>query len=304
MAIGINDYDTERFRLNYAVSDARLIAAQLHDIPGYEMRRVTLAGERLPAGQRIRVDNSTIRQVLSLVMTNNGRDQILADLTGQHIDAAPLEQATPDDIVIVSFSGHGWADKQGNFYLVPTNGYMIADDKPELRSLLATADLTMYFRAIDAAEITLIIDACHSSASVANAGFKPGPMGDSGLGQLAYDKGIRILAATQSDDVALEDANLKQGLLTYALADEGLTKKGDLDGDHKIGLGEWLAYAVQRLPSLSQDARLGQLSSAAGSREIEFHDLPAGAAKRRVQQPTLFDFNQAPSPVYLRRSVG
>ena len=304
VAIGINDYDTDRFRLNYAVSDARLIADRLHDIPGYEMRRVTLAGEKLPDGTRVRVDNSAIRQVLSLIMTNSARADTLADLARQHIAAAPLEQATPDDIVIVSFSGHGWADKQGNFYLVPTNGYMLADDKPELRSLLATADLTMYFRAIDAAEITLIIDACHSSASVANAGFKPGPMGDSGLGQLAYDKGIRILAATQSDDVALEDANLKQGLLTYALADEGLTAKGDLDGDHRIGLGEWLAYAVQRLPSLSQDARLGQLSAVSGSRDIEFHDLPPGAAKRRVQQPTLFDFNQAPSPVYLRRAVG
>ncbi len=304
VAIGINDYDTERFRLNYAVSDARLIADRLHDIPGYEMRRVTLAGEKLSDGTRVRVDNATIRQVLSLIMTDSGRDQTLGDLARQHIDAAPLEQATPDDIVIVSFSGHGWADKQGNFYLVPTNGYMIADDKPELRSLLATADLTMYFRAIDAAEITLIIDACHSSASVANAGFKPGPMGDSGLGQLAYDKGIRILAATQSDDVAFEDASLKQGLLTYALADEGLTAKGDLNGDHKVGLDEWLAYAVQRLPSLSQDARLGQLSLAAGSREIEFHDLPAGAIKRRVQQPTLFDFNRAPSAVYLRKTAG
>ena len=309
ITIGIDDYDTERFRLHYAVADARLIAERLRDIPGYEMRRLTLAGERLVDGTRQRVDNSTIMRVLSLIMTDSGRADGLARLSKEDgVDAAMLEQATPDDLVIVSFSGHGWADPQGNFYLIPTNGYFLEDTgKPELRSLLATAQLTMYFRAIDAAEITLIIDACHSSASVASAGFKPGPMGDSGLGQLAYDKGIRILAATQADDVALEDDKLGQGLLSYALAAEGLTATGgkaDLDGDRAIRLDEWLNYGVVRLPSLSNDVRLGQIKpGTGGARAIEFHDLAPNAAKRRVQKPSLFDFNAKSSRVVLRERV-
>jgi WD40 repeat protein len=32
--------------------------------------------------------------------------------------------------------------------------------------------------------------------------FRPGPLGDAGLGQLSYDKGIRILTATQPDKTA------------------------------------------------------------------------------------------------------
>ena len=52
----------------------------------------------------------------------------------------------------------------------------------------------------NAADIALIIDACHSGATVDSGSFKPGPLGDAGLGQLAYDKGIRILAATQADE--------------------------------------------------------------------------------------------------------
>ncbi len=65
---------------------------------------------------------------------------------------------------------------------------------------------------------------------------------DSGLGQLAFDKGIRILAATQADDVALEDARLGQGLLTYALAVDGFAAgAADLDGDGSIRIDEWLA---------------------------------------------------------------
>lgn len=310
VAIGIDEYDTPRFRLNYAVADARLIAQRLADIPGYDMRRLTLAGERKADGSSARIDNTTIMRVLSLIMTNDGRTEGLKALRDEEgIDASMLEEATPDDIVIISFSGHGWADKQGNFYLIPTNGYWDeGSETPELRSVFATADLAMYFRAMQAAEITFIIDACHSAASVASGQFKPGPMGDSGLGQLAYDKGIRILAATQSDDVALEDARLKQGLLTYALAGEGLTQTGgkaDLDGDRRIRLDEWLDYAVDRLPSLSEDVRVGQLTPAAGNgaRAIVFNDLPQNAPKRRVQKPSLFDFNTTPSPVILRKDV-
>jgi hypothetical protein len=147
-----------------------------------------------------------------------------------------------------------------------------------------------------------VIDACHSAASVADGRFKPGPMGDSGLGQLAYDKGIRILAATQADDVALEDARLGQGLLTYALAVDGLgAGEADLDGDGSIRVDEWLAYAVRRMPTLANDARVGRIAAAVdGTRAITFHDLPADAPARRVQQPALFDFNPRPSTLLLR----
>ena len=172
-----------------------------------------------------------------------------------------------DGSFIISFAGHGWADKQGNFYLVPADGVWPGGaETPTVSTLISTAEITRWLRPIDAADIALIIDACHSAASVDAGGFKPGPMGDAGLGQLAYDKGIRILAATQADDVALEDARLRQGLLTFALAGEGITAKGgmaDLDGDRSITLDEWLRYATQRLPSLSGDVRLGRFATTA-----------------------------------------
>ena len=130
-------------------------------------------------------------------------------------------------------------------------------------------------------------------------------MGDSGLGQLAYDKGIRILAATQANDVALEDAGLGQGLLTYALAVEGLgSGKADVDGDGNIRIDEWLAFAVQRLPMLANDAHVGHIKVASdGTRGITFHDVPAETPVRRVQQPALFDFNPQPSTLVLRQEA-
>ena len=306
LSIGIDDYDTPRFRLRYAVADARLMASRLSAIPGYETHQLVLAGERDASGKRTRVDRSTIARVLSLLAGEGDRNATLAALRAQGIEAGMLQAATPDDAVIVSFSGHGWANAQGDFFLIPGDGrWPDGALTPDLASVFSTADLVMPFQAMHASDIALVIDACHSAASVADGRFKPGPMGDSGLGQLAYDKGIRILAATQADDVALEDSRLGQGLLTYALAVDGLgTGAADLDGDDSIRIDEWLAYAVRRMPTLATDTRVGRIASGAeGSRAITFDDLPANAPARRVQQPALFDFNPRPSTVVLRREL-
>lgn len=306
VTIGIDDYDTPRFRLHFAVADARLMAAQLSDIPGYETHQLVLAGERDATGRRARVNRDTLIRVLSLLAGDADRDATLAALRADGIDASVLQLATPDDAVIVSFSGHGWANPRGDFYLIPGDGrWPDGSETPELSTLFATADLVAPFQRMHAGEIALVIDACHSAASVADGRFKPGPMGDSGLGQLAYDKGIRILAATQANDVALEDAGLGQGLLTYALAADGLANgEADLDGDGSIRVDEWLAFAVRRLPALANDPRLGRIASATtGTRGITFNDLPANAPVRRVQQPALFDFNPQPSRLVLRKEA-
>jgi hypothetical protein len=303
LAIGIDNYDTPRFRLNYAAADARLMASQLADIPGYETQRLVLTAERDVDGRPARVDRATMSRVLSLLASDDDRDATLAALRADGIEAGMLQPATPDDAVIVSFSGHGWANPRGDFYLIPGDGrWPDGSESPDLSTVFSTADLVAPFQQMQAGEIALVIDACHSAASVSDGRFKPGPMGDSGLGQLAYDKGIRILAATQADDVALEDARLGQGLLTYALAEDGLgAGKADLDEDGSIRVDEWLAYSVIRMPTLANDARVGRIAAGTGgSRAITFHDLPADAPARRVQQPALFDFNPQPSSLLLR----
>ena len=305
VTIGIDAYDSERLALRFAADDAALISQRLAKIPGYEVRRIALEGRKGPDGKMKRVTREAIEILLSAL---GGADvrvsaQYLAE---QGFDASGLDIVRPDDIVIISFSGHGWADPQGNFYLVPADGkWPDGAAAPEPSTLLSSANLSIYLGSIQAAEIALIIDACHSAASVDGMGFKPGPMGDSGLGQLAFDKGIRILAATQADDLAFEDPALGQGLLTYALAGEGLTDSGgkaDLNGDGRILLDEWLLYATRRLPSLSEDVRVGRLtSSASGQRGFVLLD-GSPARRPRAQEPSLFDFTGQPSKVVLRET--
>ena len=305
VSIGIDAYDSPRLQLQFAASDADLIAARLAEIPGYEVRRLTLAGKRSAAGKTPHITREAI-EIMFSVMGGAPVPESAAFLEKQGIDASQLDNVRPDDIVIVAFSGHGWADPQGNFYLLPADAkWPDGADAPDPATLLSSANLSYYLGMIQAAEIALVIDACHSAASVDGGNFRPGPMGDSGLGQLAFDKGIRILAATQADDVALEDPVLRQGLLTYALAGEGITANGgkaDGDGDGRITLEEWLNYAAKRMPSLSSDVRLGRLTTdSTGARG--WVRTNAGASKPVVQEPSLFDFNAKPSGLVLKKGL-
>ena len=104
---------------------------------------------------------------------------------------------------------------------------------------------------ITAAEMIMVIDACHSSAAVQGDGFNPGPMGSRGLGQLAYDKDMKILSATQANNVALELNSLEQGLLSYALLEDGIIKSlADADKNKQMLSTEWLSFAERRIPEL------------------------------------------------------
>ncbi len=306
ITIGIDAYDEPRLALRFAASDAQLIGDRLAAIPGYEVRRLSLSSAKGADGKARRVTRDTILLLLS-ALAGGDPGVSTAAIHEWGFDVPGLDTATPDDIVILSFSGHGWADPQGNFYLVPADAkWKSGALAPDTSTLISAAELALNFTAIKAGEVAIIIDACHSGASVDAGGFKPGPMGDAGLGQLAFDKGLRILAASQASDVALEDPVLRQGLLTYALAGEGITADGgkaDENQDRRITLDEWLRYAVRRLPDLSDDARLGRFgggtASASGSRDFDLLDATP-EARTKPQEPALFDFTGKASAVVLR----
>ncbi len=302
ISIGIDAYSHSRLNLDYAAADARLLGRRIADLDGYDMRRLVVAGER---DGKTRVTANAIAMILALLGGAQDRDEGLKLLADLGIDGTMLDVSTPDDIILFSYSGHGWAQPQGDFFLVPRDAkWPDGQPEPDVASLISSSELTMWLRLIDAADIALIIDACHSGASVDSGSFRPGPMGDSGLGQLAYDKGIRILAATQADDVAFENPKLKHGLLSYALAAEGeglSNPEGavDLDSDGKITLTEWMFYPTWRLPGLNDNENV-----TGGTEESESSFLFPGRKPepvKKVQSPSLFDFT-VPSAVVVKAS--
>jgi hypothetical protein len=158
-------------------------------------------------------------------------------------------------------------------------------------SAISDDDLTSWLRPIDAGEMVMILDACYSAASIESNDFKPGPMGNRGLGQLAYDKRIRVLAASQATQPAGEAGALGMGYLSYALVKNGLS--GALADwqpkDGAIWLREWLAYGVEQTPKLYEDVRAGK---PVGGDQVNRGVVAASRGKNTValQTPALFDF--------------
>jgi hypothetical protein len=153
--------------------------------------------------------------------------------------------------------------------------------------------------------MVLIVDACHSAASIQGSDFKPGPMGSRGLGQLAYDKGMRVLAAAQTNNVALELRTLKHGLLSYSLLQDGIVR-GFADShapkDGADTTREWLALADKGVPEHYNKVIEGKAKLAIGGEDVDLSKLDDKQkaevfcqggncrSKASVQQPVLFDF--------------
>lgn len=281
--IGVDIYQSPAWDLGFAASDARLIgetlSARMRALGSFdEVVRIELVSD-------IDTPDAATKQAIREALRKLSR--------GVGVNVRPVG---PDDVVIVSFSGHGAVDGQGVFHLLP-------HDIGEVSSRLVTPallargirddELGAWLRDVDAGEMVLILDACHSAASVAQLGFKPGPMGSRGLGQLAYDKGLRILAATQPEDVALESEATQHGLLSYALVKEGI-EQGQADfrpQDQRIALAEWLGYALERVPTLAAEVRAGTVQSRGGS-TVTVLSAPGNIAPRGLQRPALFDFRE------------
>jgi hypothetical protein len=209
------------------------------------------------------------------------RDEILAALKEL------ARKVNPEDLVVIYFSGHGKATKDGRFYLIPSDvGYQTL---PEiLKHSISDLDLEDAFREMDAEQILLIIDSCNSGAIGSKEESRRGPMNAKGLAQLAYEKGMYVLAAAQGFQAAVEPTDLKGGLLTYVLLEGGLTAKADTEPtDKQITGREWLAYATQGVPN-KQRERIEQAEKK--GQTLTYLDLPKGDKPKRgsIQTPRLF----------------
>ena len=268
VVVGVNAYENRSWDLHYAAEDARasgdLITQYLLESGDFdEVRTVSLIAER--EDNKI-VGSATRGDLLAVLDVLGGQD---ADV--ERLRAIPgadsLAKATPDDLVYLAISGHGLSGDNGLFHLFLSDigeGSGRVVDEALLEHTLDSDLLASHLRPVDAGDFVMVIDACNAAASVEGGGFKPGPMGSRGLGQLAYDKAMRVLAASQAEAVALESGDLRHGLLTYAMLREGLAG-GAADRapeDRWIELGEVLAYGVERVPLLYEATQGWQLRCA------------------------------------------
>lgn len=268
LQIGVNHYQASGCELRGSVTDAEELSKALSE-------RLTKRGFDVEAVRLVSTDTES-------GATKEGIHDALKRIAAE---------ATPDDVFFLSFSGHGYGDKSGQFYILPSDiqGSCSGVDKKLLDSAISADELAEWLRPIDAGEMSFVLDACDSASSVEANDFKPGPMGSSGLGQLAFDKRMRILAASQPNQAAHESDSLHQGLLSYVLTHEGLIEgKADWKPvDKKITVGEWLSYAADAVPKFDQTQ-----TTNGDTKGISLEGVPA-LHSRSGQIPAVFDFSKS-----------
>lgn len=273
LAVGINRYANKDFDLKYAVADAEAF--------GGEWRNQQ---SNLRQFSEVEVKTLTDEQA-----TKAGILNALNELS---------TKANPEDAVIIYFAGHGMAEAS-RFYLIPhdlgyTGGRNSIDDAG-VRNLLARSisdlELEGVIEKIDAGHLLMVIDACNSGQALEAEEKRRGPMNSKGLAQLAFEKGMYILAAAQSFQAAQEASRLGHGFLTFALVEEGLklAKADDAPKDGKVVVREWFDYAAQRVPlmqlDLMQETQRGRGLKLAFVQGDEAINDPA---LRNVQRPRAF----------------
>jgi WD40 repeat protein len=330
ITFGVNKFDNPEWNLQFAGNDARavreVVSESLRKRKEFaEVVEIALVSDdeivnNQPLEKRdaTKENVQTVFQLLAGQTPPADRMKALEDSVGRET-LRRIRRAAPDDLVLISFSSHGYANASGTFYIVPSNIGKDSGKKitPRLLSrLISSNELSLWMRDVDAGEMVMIVDACHSASAVEGGDFKPGPMGSRGLGQLAFDKGMRILTATQSDNIALENKIIRQGLLTYALIQDGIkARQADYKPkDNVINIGEWLSYGVERVPKLYEEVRLGDVQSfgkgAGGQVKVVMISQDGNGADKnleevltetRTQQPALFNFTRKRKEVVLAK---
>lgn len=177
--------------------------------------------------------------------------QLICDdqATAANVRAALVElrTSTADDVVVLSFSGHGTMSHQ----LVTFD----ADPDDLAGSCISLDELTDHLARIPARQLVCILDCCfaggagakvltsplrsRSTSSLASAAAKLDAM--SGTGRL-------ILTASAADEEAWEDGRLGHGLLTYALLEALLGAESVRSGD-QLPIYKLLHFVVEQVRS-------------------------------------------------------
>ncbi|HEX3279946.1 MAG TPA: caspase family protein [Pyrinomonadaceae bacterium] len=282
IVVGVGSYANSQYNLNYSVADATEIGTQLKS--QQELLQRYSPVEVVPL-----INEQATKENILLalnVLAGKAPASLPKDSPGA---LSKLKAAQPEDAVIFYFSGHGTA-QDDRFYLIPHDlgyeGQRSMLDSAGLANILAHSisdlELEEALKSVDVDQLLLIIDACNSGQALKAEDERRGPMNARGLAQLAYEKGMYILTASQSDEVAFESAGLKHSYLAYALVEEGI-KSGaaDEDKDGQVFLKEWFDYATERVP------RIGGGKKQTG-KQLEEVD----ADEQRVQRPRVFNMRE------------
>lgn len=295
LAIGVNKYQNASHNLKYAVADADSISGEL------TAQQTKSLGKNYADVKVVKLtdEHATRENILSALQRFSSNAKIGNSSAEVASELEKIKPAQPEDALVVYYAGHGTASKD-RFYLIPHDGFpadgLVSENY--LQSLYAQSvsdeELEKSLETVDAGKILMIIDACNSGQALNAEEQRRGPMNSRGLAQLAYEKGIYILTAAQSEQAALEVSKFGHGLLTYSLL-EGL-RKAEKSGDGTITERNWFDYAVRQVPQMQIDEmkkrdveiKSGKSDSRSGVVFIKGANKNLPPEKRGLQSPRIF----------------
>ncbi|HRX81147.1 MAG TPA: caspase family protein, partial [Pirellulaceae bacterium] len=304
LSIGVDSYETPLRELNFAADDAiafdREISKALQHMGHYQVVSVPLISARQKShyASSANATKSNIEHVLKVLAGEPSKAQFPDLPQGLSV----LKKATPDDVLIIFYAGHGFTASDGTFYVFPSNvghRYLSLDGLLKSGHAISSHELSRWMQGVDVGRAALVVDACHSAGAVAPPGFKVGPFGSQGLGQLAYDKGIQVLAASQSNESAIEDQRFGggHGLLTYTMLERLRQAR------QKFTLTDLFEYTRSNILLEYEEAKENRSSD----RKVLVYDRAGdqisenqrGSGLPAVQEPALFDYQRRQDPIVL-----
>jgi uncharacterized caspase-like protein len=189
-------------------------------------------------------------------------------------------KSKPDDIVIVSFSGHGILDKDLNFYFAT---YETDFQNPSSKSLSINS-IEDLLSDIPARNRVIFIDACHSgeiepeeiekpltelsinneNLNINEIGFRSNQivnrktsLNSSQLfretfADLSYNQGIHLISAAGGAEYALESEAWNNGVFTYSIIQAFNSFAADLNKDGAISINELRSYVYNSVSILTK----------------------------------------------------
>jgi len=296
LGIGSNEYKSKGYDLKFALADVEEMSKQVksfQDKLGIYARTEIITLENQEA--------TKANVMLALDRFGDGPHANVPTNASPALrrELDKIKPLEPEDALVIYYAGHGTAIGE-HFYLLPND--FVAGNEDELKaSSISDIELNDVLERVDAGKLLMVIDACQSGQALGGEKEGRGPMNSKGLAQLAYDKGMYILTASQSYQAAQEVSRtqagqkIEHGLLTFALL-EGLSK-AKKDNEGRISERDWMNYAVEQVPLLqTEEMKKRNLDNKTrkglGERgtEIVFAegDKESDPEKRNVQRPRVF----------------
>jgi WD40 repeat protein len=226
LAVGVNEYWDDRLKLNFAVADARAMAAAFQKVAEglYESAKVTTI-----------LDAEVTRDHLGAVFA-----QVAADVR-------------PADVFVLFIAGHG-RTLDGRYYFVPQD-FRYQDESSFAKSAISQDQWQQWMSAIQARKSILIYDTCESGTVTADQpasrGLGPAEEQATAIEKLKQATGRTVLAASAETQPALEGYR-GHGVLSYAVLEA--LEKGPVNRDGLIEVIGLIGFVDTEVPTLSYEA--------------------------------------------------